>query len=106
MRAERKQYAERFRAEGEKEASNIRAETDLSVAKLRAEGNQRAEEIRGDAEAEAARIYTAAHRLDPEFYRFLRSLDSLEAMMGETTTVVLDTDSPPFDVLKSPQGGQ
>lgn len=105
MRAERAQYAERFRAEGEKEASSIRSETDLQVAKLRAEGDQKAEEIRGNAEAEAARIYTAAHRLDPEFYRFLRSLDSLEAMLGEQTTVVLDTDSPPFDVLKKPSVG-
>lgn len=102
MRAERKQYAERFRAEGEREASNIRSETDLQVAKLRAEGSQKAEEIRGDAEADAARIYTAAHTLDPGFYRFLRSLDSLETMMGQSTTVVLDTDSPPFDVLKQP----
>lgn len=103
MKAERAQYAARFRAEGEKEAARVRAETDLEVAKLRAEGKEEAEKIRGNAEAEAAKTYASAHRLDPEFYRFVRSLDSLEKMLGENSTVVLDTDSPPFDVLKSPR---
>lgn len=102
MKAERAQYAARFRAEGDKEAARVRAETDLETAKLRAEGKEKAETIRGDAEAEAANIYAAAHKLDPGFYRFLRSLDSMEKMLDENSTLVLDTDSPPFDVLKNP----
>ena len=105
MRAERAQYAARFKAEGEREASKIRAETDLEAARLRAEGKEQAERIRGDAEAEAARIYAAAHRKDPEFYTFMRSLDPLEKMMGANTTVVLGTDAPPFDVLRKDPGG-
>lgn len=100
MKAERSQYAAKFRAEGEREAARIRAETDLEAARLRAEGNEQAERIRGEAEAEAARIYASAHRRDPEFYSFTRSLDSLEKMLGENATVVLDTDTAPFNVLK------
>jgi modulator of FtsH protease HflC len=102
MRAERAQYAARFRAEGEREAARIRAETDLTTARLRADGAEQAEKIRGNAEAEAARVYAAAHKQDPEFYRFVRSLDSLKKMLGDNATVVLDTDSPPFNVLKHP----
>ena len=102
MRAERRQFAERFRAEGEKEASVIRAETDLQVARLRAEGKEKSAEIRGEAEAQAAQIYAAAHRMDPSFYRFTRSLESLQKLLGANTTVVLDTRTPPFDVLKNP----
>jgi len=103
MRAERAQYAARFKAEGEKEASRIMSDTDLAVARLKAEGTQRAEEIRGKAEAEAAAIYASAHKLDPKFYRFLRSLDSMERMLDGQSTVVLDTDSAPFNVLKKPR---
>lgn len=102
MRAERAQFAAKFRAEGNREASRVRAETDLMVARLRADGKEQAERIRGEAEAQAARTYAAAHRQDPEFYRFTRSLDSLEKMLGKDSTVVLDTDSAPFDVLKRP----
>jgi modulator of FtsH protease HflC len=100
MKAERGQYAARYRAEGEREAARIRAETDLTAARLRAEGKEQAERIRGQAEAEAARVYASAHRRDPAFYAFMRSLDSLESMMGANTTVVLGTDSPPFNVLR------
>jgi modulator of FtsH protease HflC len=102
MKAERAQYAAKFRAEGEKEAAKVRADTDLEAAKLRAEGEEKAEEIRGNAEAEAAKIYASAHKLDPEFYKFLRSLDSMDKMLGKNSTVVLDTDTPPFNVLKNP----
>ncbi len=102
MKAERAQYAARFRADGEKEAARVRAETDLQVAKLRAEGEEKAETIHGNAEADAAKIYASAHKLDPEFYTFLRSLDSLEKILGDEATVVLDTDSAPFDMLKNP----
>jgi modulator of FtsH protease HflC len=100
MRAERKQYAARFRAEGEREAAKIRADTDLEVAQIRAEANEEAARIRGEADAEAARIYADAHSLDPEFYRFMRSLESMEKVLGKKSTVVLRTDSPPFQLLQ------
>ena len=100
MRAERKQYAARFRAEGEREAAKIRADTDLEVAQIRAEANEEAARIRGEADAEAARIYAEAHSLDPEFYRFMRSLESMEKVLGKKSTVVLRTDSPPFSLLQ------
>ncbi len=105
MRAERKQYAARFRAEGEREASKVRSETDLETARIRAEAKEQAARIRGEAEAEAAQIYAEAHSLDPGFYKFIRSLDTLQKVVGKRTTVVLRTDSEPFDLLKS-KGGQ
>jgi modulator of FtsH protease HflC len=100
MRAERKQYAAEYRAKGELEASKIRSETDLKVAIIRAEGKEEAAQIRGKAEAEAARIYADAHSMDPEFYRFMRSLDTLGKVMDKETTVILRTDSEPFDLLQ------
>lgn len=100
MRAERKQYAARYRAEGEREAQSIRSSTMLEVAEIRAEASEKAARIRGEAEAEAARIYAAAHSVDPSFYRFTRSLDSMGKILNEKSHVVLRTDSPPFELLQ------
>jgi len=100
MRAERKQYAARYRAEGNREARSIQSSTKLEVAEIRAEASEKAAQIRGEAEAEAARIYAEAHSLDPDFYRFTRSLDSMGKILSGKSTVVLRTDSPPFELLQ------
>jgi membrane protease subunit HflC len=106
MRAERAQYAARHRAEGERDATVIRAQAEVESASLRADGQRKATEIRGRGEADAARIYADAHRRDPEFYRFLRTLDTLKTLLGRRSTVILRTDAPPFDVLDAGPGGR
>ena len=100
MQAERAQFAAKYRAEGRQQAEEIRAQTDAKKATLLAEARREAEEIRGKAEAEAARIYADAHGQDPEFYGFLRELQVLKQTVGNNTTIVLDTDSEPFRLLK------
>lgn len=101
MRAERDQYAARYKAEGQEQADKVRSETDLEAARIRAEGQEQAAMIMGQAEAEAAAIYAAAHKQDPELYRFLRGLETLDVVVGEQTTVVLRTDAEPFSLLES-----
>ena len=100
MRAERRQHAATFRAEGKLEAARIRSEADLEAARIRANGEEEAARIRGEAEAEAARIYAAAHGKDPDFYKFLRSLESLDRVVGDNASVTLRTDAEPFRLLK------
>ncbi|MEM9068931.1 MAG: protease modulator HflC [Myxococcota bacterium] len=99
MRAERRRHAAEFRAEGALAASRIRSAADLESAQVRAAAEEEAARIRGEAEAEAARIYADAHRADPDFYRFVRSLDSLERLLGENTNVTLRTDADPFRMI-------
>ncbi len=106
MRAERLQHAARYRAEGDQEASRIRSETDLEAARIRAEAAEKAAKVTGDAEAEAASIYAEAHRMDPELYRFTRSLESLETIVGDQTTVILRTDAAPFELLVEGSSGR
>jgi len=101
MRAERQQYAAQYRAEGQQAAAAIISQSDLEKAQILAEAEQRAEEIRADADAEAARIYADAHSRDPEFYLFLRSLQTLEEVLGVNSTLILDTDAMPFSMLES-----
>lgn len=101
MRAERSQFAERYRAEGRQEADAINAETDAEKTVLLAEARKSAEETRGKAEAEVAHIYSAAHQEQPDLYRFLRELEALKKVVNQNTTLVLDANSPPFDLLKA-----
>lgn len=103
MRAERKQYAAEYQAKGEAAASQIRTETDLEVAKLKAQTAEETAQITGQAEAEAAQIYAAAHRKDPELYKFIRSMDTLEEVIGARSSVILRTDSAPFELLIKPE---
>jgi membrane protease subunit HflC len=101
MRAERRQYAAKFRAEGEREASRIRSEAELEAARIRAEGAEQEARIRGESAAEVAKIYADAHRVDAELYRFTRSLDSLDELVTNETTLILRTDAEPFSLLQS-----
>jgi membrane protease subunit HflC len=100
MRAERRQYAAKFRAEGEREASRIQSEAELEAARTRARGTEEEARIRGESAAEVARIYRSAHRQDPELYRFVRSLESLDELVTSQTTLILRTDAEPFSLLE------
>ena len=106
MRAERAQFAAQYRAEGQQQADEVRAKTDADKTVILAEARKYAEETRGKAEAEAAHIYTAAHEKDPSLYKFLRELDALKRITGTNTTVVLDTGTPPFDLLHPAAKGE
>ena len=103
MRAERRQFAAKFQAEGEREASRIRSEAELEAARIRAKGAEETARIRGEAAAQVAKTYADAHRIDPELYRFTRSLDSLDKLVTESTSLILRTDAEPFSLLQSQQ---
>ncbi|ATC64495.1 hypothetical protein CMV30_11315 [Nibricoccus aquaticus] len=101
MRAERKREASQYRAEGRAQAETIRATTDKETTLILADARRYAEETRGTAEAEAARIYAGSHGQDANFYHFLRQLQSLRSIVDRNTTLILDTSSAPFALLKS-----
>ena len=106
MRAERKREATKFRAEGRSQSTTMKAETDREATRLLADAKRQAEEIRGNAEAEAAALYAAAHGSDPEFYRFLRELQSLRTIVDKNTTLVLDTSIAPLHWLKNTENSE
>ena len=93
MKAEREAIARQFRSEGTEQAAIIRAGADAEKASLLADANQQAAEIRGQADAEAIAIYAAAYGKDPEFYRFIRTLQSYLAFIDSNTTLILPADS-------------
>jgi membrane protease subunit HflC len=93
MRAERERIAKRYRSEGEEEAIKIRAQADKERQEILAEAYREAEKIRGEGDAEATKVYASAFNTDPEFYRFLRTLESYRKFMDDKTTIVLSSDS-------------
>ena len=104
MRAERRQFAAKFEAEGELEASRIRSEAELEAARIRAKGSEEQARIRGESAAQVARTYADAHKVNPELYRFTRSLESIDKLVKSNSTLILRTDSEPFSLLQSKDG--
>jgi membrane protease subunit HflC len=93
MISERKRIAERYRSEGAGEAARIAGEKDRELRVIESEAYRAAQEIRGKADAEAADIYAAAYNRDPDFYRFLKSMGTLEGSFDAETVLLLSTDS-------------
>jgi membrane protease subunit HflC len=99
MRAERDRVAKRYRSEGEEEAAKIRAETDKDTQILLAEAYESAQKLYGEGDAESTSIYAQAYGKDPEFYAFLRSLQSYEKAITKDTNVVFSTGNELFQYL-------
>jgi membrane protease subunit HflC len=99
MRAERARIATRYRSEGEEEGLKIKAEATTEREQILAQARARADSIRGAGEAEALRILGDAYAADPEFYRFLRTLESYEEIFDDQTTIFIDSDSKLMRVL-------
>jgi modulator of FtsH protease HflC len=96
MSAERLTVAAQREAEGNRAAAEIRsnAERDSRVTVAQAEAEAAA--IDAKARADAAEIYGTAYRSDPDLYTLVRSLDTLDAVIGSNTRLILRTDAAPF----------
>ncbi len=101
MEAERMRQANKFRSEGEEEAQKIRASTDRDKVVILADAYKTAQEIRGKGEAKALEIYASAFSKDPDFYEFVRTLETYEKVIDKKTTLVLPSDSKLFKTLSN-----
>ncbi len=99
MRADRNVISNKYIAEGEIKAAEIKANADLEGARMVSEAKKKASKVRGDADALAAKIYADAYSKSPEFYETVRSLETLEKITGTSTSLILGTDKPPFDLF-------
>jgi modulator of FtsH protease HflC len=101
MRAERTELSERYASEGESEALRIRAEADSEREQTLARADAEAKRIRAEGEAMAAEAYRIFAE-DPKLAVFLRKLDVMQDVLTNRTTLILGTDSAPFDLLQGP----
>jgi modulator of FtsH protease HflC len=92
MQAERNRISNRYRAEGRRMSDVIIANTDLQVDSIRANASMRALTIRGIADSTAAAIYAQAYESYPEFYNFMKSLETLQTVLDRSGRVVVGTE--------------
>ncbi len=92
MISERNRIAEQFRSEGAGESARINGERERELATIRSEAYREAQEIKGRADAEAADIYARAYNGDPDFYRFLKTMEVFEETIDSETIMLLSTD--------------
>jgi membrane protease subunit HflC len=99
MRAERETVAAQVTAEGLQKAAGIRADADRDAREVVAQAREQASGIEANAEQQAAGIYADAYKRDPGLYTTLRSLDTIDQLVGRNTSLILRTDAAPFRVL-------
>ena len=92
MRAERDRIATKYRSEGEEEALKIEAQATAERERIVAELRGKAEFIRGAGEAQAMQLFAKAYAQDPEFYRFLKTMQTYETVIDDKTTIFLESD--------------
>jgi len=101
MISERKRIAAKYRSEGDGKSAEIRGEKERELKKIQSEAYRKAQEIKGKADAEATKIYAGAYNRDPEFYQFMKTLETYVSTMDKETWLLLSTDAEFLKYLKS-----
>jgi membrane protease subunit HflC len=100
MISERKRIAAQFRSEGEGRSAEILGEMEKELRGIRSEAYRSVQEIQGKADAGATRIYGAAYNKNPEFYAFLRTLESYKDKTNNNSVLILTTESDFYQYVK------
>ena len=107
MIAERKRIADKYRSEGEGEASKILGQKERELKSITSEAFKTSEEIKGKADAEVTRIYASAYNRSAdsrEFYKFLKTMESYEITFNQDDWLILSSDSDFYKYLKRQSG--
>lgn len=100
MRAERQLLVAQFTSEGEARAKEILAEGQKERTRLLDNASAEATKIQGQGIAEAAKYFAVFER-NPALANFLLDLNALELSLKQRTTLVLDEQTPPFNMLNT-----
>ena len=106
MISERKRIAAQFRSEGEGRSAEILGTMEKELRQIRSMAYRRVQEIQGEADARATRIYGKAYNQDPEFYAFLRTLESYRENPNKNSVLILTTDSDFYQYIKQAAPGE
>ena len=104
MNSERNKIAEKFRSEGQGQASRINGEKERELKIIQSEAYRSAEEIKGKADAEATLIYAKAYNKSLQsknLYAFLKSMETLDNTFDDRTSIILSTKSDLYKYLNS-----
>lgn len=103
MISERQRIASKYRSEGDGKSAEIRGQKQRELQRIQSEAYRKAQEIKGKADAEATQIYAEAYNRDPEFYQFMKTLETYLKTLDQNTWLLLSTDNEFLKYLKSTQ---
>ena len=101
MIAERNRAAEQYRSEGLGKRAEIQGQMGKELKQITSEAYKESQGIRGKADAQTIKIYAEAYNKDPEFYSFLKTLETYQKTIDRKTTLILTTDNDYFGYLKN-----
>lgn len=107
MISERERIADKFRSEGQGEASKILGDKERELKKINSEAYKTAQEIIGKADGQATNIYARAYNQSPaarDFYRFLKTMETYLNTINENDTLILSTKTDFFRYLERQSG--
>lgn len=99
MKAERNRISNRYISEGEGEKAKILGDMEKELARIRSEAYRKAQEIKGKADAQATLIYAQAYQQDPEFFNFVKTLETYQETLPKKTLIVVPLKSKFFKYL-------
>ncbi len=100
MISERNKVAAKYLSEGKGNSSEILGKMQRELDQIQSEAYQKAQEIKGKADALAINIYANAYNKDPEFYEFMKTLETYEKTIDNKNTIIMTTDSDYYKFLK------
>jgi len=98
MKAERSEEATKISEDGRQKAAVIKAAAESKRDQILALAKAEAEKIEGQGDAEAAKYYQAFAE-NPELHKYLIQIDAIKKVTNDNTTVIVDTTTPPFNLL-------
>lgn len=101
MISEREKIAAKYRSEGQGKSSEILGRMKRELDQIESEAYETAQKIKGEADADAINIYARAYNRDPDFYEFLKTLETYEQTIDKKNTLIMTTDSDYYKFLKS-----
>lgn len=98
MKAARDKIANEWSARGESEANTIRSNAESSAKTIKEFADTLASGIRKQGDLESAQYYSQMNQ-DPQLAVFLQNMQFMRNTWGRTTTLVIPTTWPGFDLL-------
>ena len=86
------QIAEKYRAQGQGKKQEILGMQVQRKKEIISGAYLESQKIKGEADANATRIYADAYGREPEFYNFIKTLETYKHTIDSTTQLILSTD--------------
>jgi len=103
MITERKRIADKFRSEGQGQASKILGDKERELKRIQSGAYRTAQEISGKADAQATAIYASAYNRNRdarELYQFIKTLEIYRNTFSEDDWLILSTKSDIYKLLE------